>query len=103
MTGFLLELQKDQLLNKMADTATILSMSDTIHIVLIKTDPSGDTTLVGSHYLHWRNVLFSSSGRLTRPLEINGVGTESKVPVGILEIKFEMIPRLTQVGVIWHN
>lgn len=94
-SGFLLELQKDG--SKMADSATLLSVSDSIHLVLIKTDPSGDTTLVGSHFLTWRDVLSVATGRMTCPVEINGVGTEAKVPMGILEIKFEIIPRLSQV------
>lgn len=93
--GFLLELQKDG--SKMADSATLLSLSDNIHLVLIKTDPSGDTTLVGSHFLTWRDVLSVATGRMTCPVEINGVGTEAKVPMGILEIKFEIIPRLSQI------
>lgn len=81
----------------MADSATLLSMSDNIHLVLIKMDPSGDTTLIGSHFLTWRDILSSANGRLVCPVEINGVGGEAKVPMGILEIKFEIIPRLTQV------
>ena len=95
--GFLLELQKDGC--KMADSATLLSLSDSIHLVLIKTDPSGDTTLIGSHFLTWRDILSIANGRMMCPVEINGVGTEAKVPMGILEIKFEMIPRLSQVSV----
>ena len=93
--GFLLELQKDG--GKMADAATLLSISDYIHLVLIKTDPSGDTTLIGSHFLPWRDILSAANGRLTSAVEINGVGAEAKVPMGILEIKFEIIPRLSQV------
>lgn len=93
--GFLLELQKDG--GKMADAATLLSISDYIHLVLIKTDPSGDTTLIGSHFLPWRDILAAANGRLTSAVEINGVGAEAKVPMGILEIKFEIIPRLSQV------
>ena len=95
MAGFLLELQKDG--GKMADTATLLSLSDNIHLVLIKTDPSGDTTLIASHFLAWRDILSSSNGRLTCSVEINGVGAEAKVPMGILEVKFEIIPRFSQV------
>ena len=94
--GFLLELQKDS--GKMADSATLLSLTDHIHLVLIKTDPSGDTTLIGSHFLAWRDILSSSNGRLACAAEINGVGAEAKVPMGILEIKFEIIPRLSQVN-----
>ncbi|XP_027038714.1 centrosomal protein of 76 kDa-like [Pocillopora damicornis] len=93
--GFLLELQKDG--GKMADAATLLSISDYIHLVLIKTDPSGDTTLIGSHFLPWRDILSAANGRLTSAVEINGVGAEAKVPMGILEIKFEIIPRLSQI------
>ena len=95
MAGFLLELQKDG--GKMADTATLLSLSDSIHLVLVKTDPSGDTTLIASHFLPWRDILLSSNGRLTCSVEINGVGAEAKVPMGILEVKFEIIPRFSQV------
>ncbi|XP_032225955.2 centrosomal protein of 76 kDa [Nematostella vectensis] len=93
--GFLLELQHDK--SKMADAATLLSHSDTIHIVLIKTDTAGDTTLLGSHYLEWRNILFNPTGRMTCSVEINGVGAEAKVPVGILDVKFEMIPRFSKI------
>lgn len=93
--GFLLELQNDG--GKMADAATLLSISDYIHLVLIKTDPSGDTTLIGSHFLPWRDILSAANGRLTTAVEINGVGAEAKVPMGILEIKFEIIPRLSQI------
>ena len=95
MEGFLLELQKDG--GKIADTATLVSLSDNIHLVLIKTDPSGDTTLIASHFLAWRDILSSSNGRLTCSVEINGVGAEAKVPMGILEVKFEIIPRFSQV------
>ena len=97
LLGFLLELQKDG--SKMADSATLLSLSDNIHLVLIKTDPAGDTSLIGSHFLEWRNVLSSPNGRLACPVEINGVGTEARVPMGILDIKFEIIPRFTQVNI----
>lgn len=82
----------------MADSATLLSLSDHIHLVLIKTDPSGDTTLIGSHFLTWRDILSSANGRLACSVEINGVGAEAKVPMGILDIKFEIIPRLSQVN-----
>ena len=95
MAGFLLELRKDG--GKMADTATLLSLSDSIHLVLIKTDPSGDTTLIASHFLAWRDILLSSNGHLSCSVEINGVGAEAKVPMGILDVKFEIIPRFSQV------
>ncbi|XP_071495438.1 centrosomal protein of 76 kDa-like [Diadema antillarum] len=82
---------------RMADTTTLLSLSNPIHLVLIKTDPTGETTLLSSHYLEWRTVLSTSSGRQSIPLELMGVGAECKVPVGILEVKLELLPRPDQM------
>ena len=82
----------------MADAPTLLALSDPLHLVLIKTDPAGDKTLLGSHFLEWRSVLTSQTGRLAHSLEINGVGHEAKVPVGILNVKLEVIPRFSQVN-----
>ena len=100
ISGFLLELQKDR--SKIADAVTLLSVPDEIHILLIKTNPSGEKTLVGSHCLKWRTILAAETGSLRNSIEINGVGTEAKVPVGVLDMKLEIIPRLNQVcrGVI---
>ena len=95
ISGFLLELQKDK--SKIADAVTLLSMPDQIHILLIKTNPGGEKTLVGSHSLKWRTILAAETGCLRNSIEINGVGTEAKVPVGVLDMKLEIIPRLSQV------
>ncbi len=95
ISGFLLELQKDR--SKIADAVTLLSVPDQIHILLIKTNPSGEKNLVGSHSLKWRTILAAETGCLRNSIEINGVGTEAKVPVGVLDMKLEIIPRLTQV------
>ncbi|CAB3981640.1 Centrosomal of 76 kDa [Paramuricea clavata] len=93
--GFLLELQKDR--SKIADAVNLLSVPDQIHILLIKTNPSGEKNLVGSHSLKWRTILAAETGCLRNSIEINGVGTEAKVPVGVLEMKLEIIPRLSQI------
>ena len=82
----------------MADATNLLALPDLIHLVLIKTSSTGDTSLVASHHLQWRNVLTAAHGRISCSVEINGIGTEAKVPVGILEIKFEVIPRFSQVS-----
>ncbi|XP_071957356.1 centrosomal protein of 76 kDa-like [Antedon mediterranea] len=96
--GFLLELHKDRGgdANKMADCTSMLSMSDPIHLVLIKTDSSGNTSLVSSHYLEWRSVLSANDARTTMAVEIMGVGSENKVPVGMLQIRIELIPTPSQ-------
>ena len=82
----------------MADASSLLALPDLIHLVLIKTSPTGDTTLVASHHLPWRNILAATHGRQSCSVEMNGIGTEAKVPVGILEVKFEVIPRFSQVS-----
>ncbi|XP_070076779.1 centrosomal protein of 76 kDa isoform X16 [Equus przewalskii] len=96
--GFLLEVHRESLGDgtRMADSTTMLSISDPIHMVLIKTDIFGETTLVASYFLEWRSVLGSENGVTNLTVELMGVGTESKVAVGILNIKLEMYPALNQ-------
>ncbi|XP_061450865.1 centrosomal protein of 76 kDa isoform X1 [Rhineura floridana] len=96
--GFLLEVYKESLgeASKMVDATTMLSICDPVHIVLIKTDMSGETTLVASYFLEWRSVL-SAENRITNiAVELLGVGTESKVSVGVLNMKLEMYPTLNK-------
>ncbi|XP_066481255.1 centrosomal protein of 76 kDa isoform X1 [Tiliqua scincoides] len=97
--GFLLEIYKDSLGegSKMADATTMLSICDPVHIVLIKTDTSGEITLVASYFLEWRSVL-SAENRITNvAVELLGVGTESKVSVGVLNIRLELYPKLNKI------
>ncbi|KAM7126879.1 centrosomal protein of 76 kDa isoform 3-T3 [Molossus nigricans] len=96
--GFLLEVHRESLGDgtRMADSTTMLSISDPVHMVLIKTDIFGETTLVASYFLEWRSVLGSENGVTNLTAELMGVGTESKVSVGVLNIKLEMYPPLNQ-------
>ena len=96
-TAFLLELQQRSTCEKQPDTRNLLSFNNKIHLVIIRKDPSGETFLVGSHFIEWRGILCSSSGRITNSIEVNGVGPESNVPVGILDIRIDLMPRLPQV------
>lgn len=57
---------------KMADESSMLAICDQIHIVLIKTDVTGETTLVSSHFLEWRPVL--AVQRLQTMIELKGTG-----------------------------
>ncbi|XP_072317230.1 centrosomal protein of 76 kDa [Eucyclogobius newberryi] len=96
--GFLLEVHKDDLGegSRMADGTTMLSICDPVHLVLIKTDTSSDTTLVSSNVLDWRTVLSSTSGKTCIAVELMGVGSECKVPAGILTVSLELYPLLTE-------
>ncbi|XP_067146831.1 centrosomal protein of 76 kDa isoform X2 [Apteryx mantelli] len=97
--GFLLEVHKDDLGDgsKMVDATTMLSISDPVHMVLIKTDTFGETTLVASYFLEWRSVLAAENGVTNVAVELLGVGTESKVSVGVLNIRLEMYPQLNKM------
>lgn len=60
----------------MADTTSMLSMCDPVHLVLIRTDTSSEKTLVSSYFLDWRKVLASPSGKTCFAVELLGVGEE---------------------------
>ncbi|XP_043116067.1 centrosomal protein of 76 kDa [Puntigrus tetrazona] len=96
--GFLLEVHRDGPgdASKMADATTMLSICDPVHLVLIKTDTSGDTTLISSYFLDWRRVLGAPNGKTSISAELLGVGSECKVAVGVLNLKLEMYPPLTE-------
>lgn len=96
--GFLLELHKEGAgeAGKMADNVAMLSICDLIHVVLIRNDATGDTSLVSSHFLDWRPVLSSKAGRLTTSVELKGTGSESKVTSGVLDIQVELFPKTKQ-------
>ncbi|XP_068615984.1 centrosomal protein of 76 kDa isoform X2 [Brachionichthys hirsutus] len=96
--GFLLEVHRSGLGegSKMADATSMLSMSDPVHLVLIRTDTSSETTLVSSYFLDWRIVLGSPSGKTCLALELMGVGSESKVPAGVLTVSLEFYPPITE-------
>nr|XP_032826957.1 centrosomal protein of 76 kDa [Petromyzon marinus] len=80
---------------KMADTTTLLGMSDPVHLVLVKTDDvSVETTLVTSHRLEWRHVLACPTACWDTAVELQGVGSESRVAVGVLHLRLELHPRL---------
>uniref|UniRef100_A0A1A8J0Y6 Centrosomal protein of 76 kDa n=1 Tax=Nothobranchius kuhntae TaxID=321403 RepID=A0A1A8J0Y6_NOTKU len=96
--GFLLEMHKDGLGDgsKMVDATDMLSICDPVHFVLIKTDTSGETTLVSSYFLDWRIVLSSPSGKTCFAVELMGVGSECKVPAGVLTVSLELYPPLSK-------
>lgn len=58
----------------MADATTMLSICDPVHMVLIRTDTAGDTTLVSSYFLDWRSVLCAPNGKTSVSVELLGVG-----------------------------
>nr|XP_039267473.1 centrosomal protein of 76 kDa-like [Styela clava]XP_039267474.1 centrosomal protein of 76 kDa-like [Styela clava] len=98
--GFLLELHTHFAGEggRMADTETMLSICDPIHLILTRTDPDGTISLVGTDSLEWRKVLSTPQGSHKVSIELMGVGAESKIPAGILEAKLEVVPRENRVS-----
>jgi centrosomal protein CEP76 len=97
--GFLLELHKDHidsLTSLMADAGFLLSISDPIHIVMIRTDLSQENHLVSSHLLEWRTVLSHLTNKQTISIELMGTGPESKIPAGILNICIQLVPSMDE-------
>ncbi|XP_056142658.1 centrosomal protein of 76 kDa [Lampris incognitus] len=96
--GFLLEIHRGGMGEgcKMADATTMLSICDPVHLVLIKTNTSAETTLVSSYFLDWRTILSSPSGKTCFAVELLGVGSECKIPAGVLNIHLELYPPLTE-------
>lgn len=95
--AFLLEIKPLSKHDKQIDTRNLLTVNNKIHVVVIRTDPLGESYLVGSHYIEWRGILCNSSSRIQNSIEVNGIGAESNVPIGILDVKMNLIPKLTQV------
>jgi len=59
---------------RMADSTTLLSICDPVHLVVTKTTRSGDTSLISSHFLDWRQVLAAAESRCTISVELMGIG-----------------------------
>jgi len=59
---------------RMADSTTLLSICDAVHLVVTKTTRHGDASLVSSHFLDWRRVLAAADSRCTVNVELMGVG-----------------------------
>ena len=59
---------------KMADTPSMLSLCDQIHIILIRTSETGEVTLVSSNFFEWRPLLASRNGHLNVSIELKGIG-----------------------------
>lgn len=92
-----MEIKPNSTSDKQPDTRKLLTINDKIHIVVVRTEPTGEQHLVGSHYMEWRGILCNNASRVQNSIEVNGTGAESNVPIGVLDIKMNLVPRLSQV------
>jgi centrosomal protein CEP76 len=80
----------------MADSASLLSICDPIHLVMIRTDLNQETHLISSTFLEWRTVLTLPNNKQNLAVELMGTGAESKIPAGLLNICLQVIPNLDE-------
>ena len=74
-----------------SDPAMLLTTRAPIHMVLTKRDAGCDVEVVGTHALEWRQAL--ELGAVSATVEMSGIGASSKVPVGLVDVKVEVLPR----------
>eukprot|EP00697_Spironema_sp_BW2_P007744 gnl/Spiro4/22113_TR10881_c0_g1_i1.p1 gnl/Spiro4/22113_TR10881_c0_g1~~gnl/Spiro4/22113_TR10881_c0_g1_i1.p1 ORF type:complete len:654 (-),score=146.58 gnl/Spiro4/22113_TR10881_c0_g1_i1:127-2022(-) len=77
--------------NHIIEVSSLLRENTPFHLVVTRTDAEGTRSLVGSHFLEWRKVLMT--GSLAVSVELAGVGADQQIPVGLLEMRLELLPR----------
>lgn len=60
--------------SNMADSSDLLTISDPIHIVLVKVDSSEERHLLSSYFMEWRQILCTENAKKTVFVELYGVG-----------------------------
>ena len=71
-------------------TLDILSLSEQIRFVLTRTTPTGEAELVGTAHIDWRLAL--SREKVTKSIELIGLKKDGRIPPGILNIQWELLP-----------
>ena len=80
---------------KAADLNSMLSMTDPLHVVVLKTDAFGAKSVISSQFIEWRHLLHTSGMKERNALPVYGVGGESKIVAGVLDITLEVMPGLS--------
>jgi centrosomal protein CEP76 len=77
--------------------AGLLSQKSLLHLVLLRSTADGAVReVVGTHLLEWRKVLtVGAAAACTVSVELSGVREEAKLPVGVLDLRLELLPRPT--------
>ncbi|KAG1656157.1 Centrosomal protein [Nymphon striatum] len=83
---------KHDRLPRMLDPTLLLSFSEPIHLVLIETNSFGNRKLISSHYLDWRTTLSADELCSKISIELMGVGCETNIPVGIINLELSILP-----------
>ncbi|CAG9334919.1 unnamed protein product [Blepharisma stoltei] len=73
------------------DFGTLLKLRAPIHIVVIK-ETNGRKEIVASKNIEWRLML--STPMLSFPIELTGLGTRAKMPIGVIYAQMDLMPRI---------
>lgn len=87
--SFLLQLTPPD--TSLVDFATLVKLRAPIHIVLTK-EKDGIREVVSTKFIEWRLML--STGSLQFPIELLGTGTRAKLSVGVLQVQFDLMPKV---------
>eukprot|EP00802_Teleaulax_amphioxeia_P006340 Tamp_06344.p1 GENE.Tamp_06344~~Tamp_06344.p1 ORF type:complete len:666 (-),score=132.13 Tamp_06344:739-2655(-) len=83
--GFLFRLQP-------ADNQPLSSLAARLHIVVVKQTADDRVEIIGTQRVEWRRVL--QTGYLSLTLELTGLGGDTSVPVGTLNLNLELLPKM---------
>lgn len=78
-----------------SNAADLLQISTPLHIVMIKIAEDGKREFVGGQIVDWRRVLKRNSLILSVELGGGGAIVDMSVPKGVIEIRLELIPKLS--------
>ncbi len=94
--SFLLDLKKNPRNINITDPSSLLSLQEKIHLVMTRTDINGENKLLSSSYIEWRNILSLKNNKQLISIELMGIGSEAKIPIGILNVCIQLNPCLNE-------
>lgn len=76
----------------------LLAHKQLLHLVLVRASEDGvQREVVGTHLLEWRKALtVGAPAACTVSVELSGVREEARLPVGVLDIRIELLPALSE-------
>eukprot|EP01137_Pigoraptor_chileana_P005113 Opistho-2@47775 len=79
--------------HRLVDATALLALRDPIQLAVVRSDGDGDVSLLGHCVIDWRRAL-RTGGASTVAAELRGIGAESDVPVGVVDVRLELLPRM---------
>eukprot|EP00286_Rhodomonas_abbreviata_P010675 CAMPEP_0181342296 /NCGR_PEP_ID=MMETSP1101-20121128/30917_1 /TAXON_ID=46948 /ORGANISM="Rhodomonas abbreviata, Strain Caron Lab Isolate" /LENGTH=664 /DNA_ID=CAMNT_0023453729 /DNA_START=102 /DNA_END=2096 /DNA_ORIENTATION=+ len=74
------------------DIETLASIKDNIYIVVVHQSCEDRCSVIGTQSVEWRKLLVT--GYLKLVTELSGIGGDSAVPVGVLSLHMEFLPKV---------